>query len=318
MFAQELCRAVRQSKPTISAKTYYGFDLYFWSPTLPKTFMPPPTTIERRLSDGQRGTITIALLVSLGAAIIVALLVVILVLRKRKNQSQDIPYGVPPTGTHKSKVPSTSMKPLLENDLGLSEKPLHVTLQFTDENARQDCDTSLNNPNKPCPTSSPHTLPLLSPPLPSSGLHQDMNPINDHPNKRPPFPPLVIPNDPQFSQTRNLNADEGSSPAQLPSTSSSPSLYSQQTAESAPTKPGFVEISLSPECPYGERRTTLLVGTLLKARAQRNPKGLVHANSQISHIERSESIKSVISTRHDNQSFSERYRSRKEKNTSCG
>jgi len=267
--------------------------------------MPPSPTIERRLSDGQRGTITVALLVSLGAAIIVAVLVVILVLlRKRKNKSQDIPYGVPlPTGTHKSKVSSTNMKPLLESDLGRSEKPLHVTLQFTNENVRQDCDTSLNNPNKPSCTSSPHTLPLPSSTLPSSGLHQDMNPINDHPNKRPPFLPLVIPNDPQCSQTRNLNADEGSSPAHLPSTSSSPSLYSQQTAESAPTKPGFVEIPLSPECPYDERRTTLLVGTLLKARAQRNPKGLVHANSQISHIERSESIKSVIPTRHDNQSF---------------
>jgi len=282
--------------------------------------MPPPTTIERRFSDGQRGTITVALLVSLGAAIIVALLVVILVLlRKRKNQSQDIPYGVPPPiGTHKSKISGTYMKPLLENDLDRSEKPLHVTLQFTDENARQGRDTSSHNPNEPSRTSSPHPLPLPSSTLSSSGPHQDVNPINDHPNKRPSFPPLVIPNDPQCSQTRNLNADEGSSPAQLPSTTSSPSLYSQQTAESAPIKPGFFEIPLSPECPYGERRTTLLVGTLLKTRAQRNPKGLVHANSQISHIEHSESIRSVIFTRHDSQSFSERYRSKKEKNTSCG
>jgi len=279
--------------------------------------MPPPTTIERRSSDRQQGTITIALLVSLGAAIIVSLLVVILVLlRKRKNESQEIPYGVPPpTGTHKSKVSSTNMKSLLENDLGRSKKPLHVTLQFTDENARQGYDTSLTKPNEPSRT-SPHTLPLLSSTLSSSRLHQDVNPINDYHNKRPPFPPLVIPTDPQSTQTQILSADEDSSSAQPLSTSSSPSLYSQQTAESAPTKPGLVEISLSPECPHSERRTTLLVGTLLKARAQRNPKGLAHENSQISHIERSESIKSVISTRHDSRPFSERYRSRKEKNTS--
>jgi len=283
-------------------------------PHSPKTFMPPPPTIERRLSDGQQGTVTIALLVSLGAAIIISLLVVtLIVLRKRKNQSENIPYGVPLPRTHKSKVKSkTSDTNLsLEGDLNRVEKPIHVALHFTDENAHN---ISLNNPNKLYRAPSSQTLPLFPPMLSSYCLAQNIDPISDHPNERLPFPslpPLIIPNDPRYSQVGNPAVDEESSPTQLSSrSSSSPSLYSQQTAESAPE---YVEIPLNPRFTHEERRKTLLVSALLKARAQRNPNGLVRRDSRVSHIERSESIKSVASIHHHNRPFSKRYHSKKRK-----
>ncbi|KXN82663.1 hypothetical protein AN958_02340 [Leucoagaricus sp. SymC.cos] len=107
------------------------------------------------------------------------------------------------------------------------------------------------------------------------------------------------------------------------SSSLTASHYSQSTAEPTPSvyetsypSPLLQEFGYNvPQSGEGSHRSDTQVGILLKARAQRNPDGLVRTSSQVSHIERSGSIKSVASINHDNRSYAKRYRSKKRKVT---
>ncbi|KAF5360958.1 hypothetical protein D9756_005165 [Leucocoprinus leucothites] len=310
--------------------------------------MAPSTNIEPRSTseqNGQSGTIVIAVLVSIGGAIVLSFVVVaiLLVLRRKRRPADDIPYRVSPPAlrSHKINLSDASMNPLLKADWDYSEKFAPPTRRSTDEVTREDRDILSNNPSGLYHIPSLHTLNHSTfSPTPSSYClphGPDAKTVSDHHSPLtatserpplPPLPPLVIPDQLRYSQPWHAGtAEEGSFQIHtLSRASSTSSHYSQPTAESTPVTPEYFQMPLSQELAYEapqyeeglHRGETQVVGTLLKARARRNPNGLVRTSSQVSQIERSGSIKSVASIHHDNRPYAKRYRSKKGRSNHIG
>lgn len=306
--------------------------------------MAPSAELVRRTSSAQGGQIALAVAIGVAAALLLGILIVSIILFRRRRRAATQYHPSPAERAHKVNLSDASVDPLLikaiKNDGALREKASLPTLRSADEITRYNRNSLSINTTGLYHLPSAETLSptaALSPAASSSFClphNPDTRSFNDQQHQPPsmqrpplpPLPPLVIPSGQSTNSYSNVAAlvEEPPSPSRPPSSCpSSSSLYSQPTAESPPTTPPatYLHLPLSQELTYEtapeeagfQRDDTYLVGNLLKARAQRNPAGLVRASSQVSHIERMGSIRSVGPLREDDRPFARRYRSKKRK-----
>lgn len=307
--------------------------------------MIPPANFNRRAEPVRRGSLALAVAIGVGAALLLVgiLVVLILLIRRRKRRANAAPsyhVSAPPlrSHAHEQNKSDASVNPLLmqeiKGDWDYKEKFVPPPRRSTDEE-RGDRDIISNNLAGLYHIPSSHAHSPISPAPSSFCLHGlDTKSFADHPYRTPPterpplppLPPLIIPDNRHtgwyFQSQIPATVAEEQLPSQPPSSCpSSVSLYSQTTAEtpSGSPAPHFhiplpQEVTFEPLPPEDDglqRGDTYLVGNLLKARAQRNPGGLIRASSQISHIERTGSIKSVGPIHGSDRPYARRYRSKK-------
>ncbi|KAF9444117.1 hypothetical protein P691DRAFT_807873 [Macrolepiota fuliginosa MF-IS2] len=304
---------------------------------------------ERTSEPGAKGSeVALAIVIPIAAAVILgAVVLLIIFIRRRRRTQNESHYRITAQDkrTHKANASDASIDPLLVNAIrinwDLGEKDHPPPRRPTDETVHDNRDILSDNPAGLYHLPSSQTfIPAASfSPTPSSFClphGPDVKTPSDYQHQStsaerpplPPLPPLIIPASRSVhSYSRSQNYAAVAEESSISSCSSASSLYSQQTAESPPSSPTvtYLHLPLSQELSQetvpgdGVQRTdTQLVGNLLKARAQRNPDGLVRASSQVSHIERTGSIKSVASIHKDTRPYGRRYRSKKQKVTHNG
>ncbi|KAF7783298.1 hypothetical protein Agabi119p4_2674 [Agaricus bisporus var. burnettii] len=238
--------------------------------------------------------------------------------------------GYPKPYPSHSRFPSDSnsklLLPELNNDRVYVERPVPVRRTGPEEHIASNNPTgqhyiqsSRQSSRSPDHAPAASTFCLLGMDVISSSNNPYLSPRPPLPRPPlPPLPPLIIPQKgiDRFasSQIPSTVAEESALPQQSAGyASSGSSTYSQSTPNS-PSHPTYVIAPLneaaSPPLKQEEeglaRGNTAFVGTLLKARAERNPGGLVRGASVVSHIERTGSIKSVGDKR-----YARRYRAKK-------
>jgi len=303
--------------------------------------MAPSTKLVRRASTLQRNDIAWIVGIAVAGFLLLCLIILafVLIRRWRKRRLANEHYTSPSASrAHKFNLSDTSSNPLLEEEIRgewrSQEKQLPPIRQSIEEVIRDDRDIRVKDPMPTYPLFLPQT-PNPSIASPSRSTHR-LDPgrsIDKHYHftspERPPLPPLVIPNGqiiyPQSLPRATAVVAEETPPTQPPSSCPSPeSLYSQLTMDSSSQSSSaatYFHLPLTQEMIYGaespgeglKRGDTHLVGNLLKARAQRNPAGLVRTSSQVSRIERTGSIKSVVAIDKNERPYSRRYRSKKKK-----
>lgn len=301
--------------------------------------MAPSTKLVRRASL-QRNEIGWIIGIVVAGFLLLCLIVIsfFLIRRWRKRRLANERYiSSSADRTHKLSLSDASSNPLLKpetrGEWRSREKQLPPVRQSIEEVIRDNRETRVTDPTRTYSlflaqtpnlsiASSSHSAQRLDPDRPVDKHYQITSP------ERPPLPPLVIPNGqivyPQSPPRATTVVTEETSPPRPPSSCpSTESLYSQLTMDSSTGSPPatYFHLPLTQEMIYGaespseglKRGDTHLVGNLLKARAQRNPTGLVRATSQVSRIERTGSIKSVVSINKNDRPYSRRYRSKKKK-----
>lgn len=144
----------------------------------------------------------------------------------------------------------------------------------------------------------------------------DVTPSSDNRylSHRPSLPPFTIPTDTFILHQTSPTPAEEQVPSKNPArrASCASSAYSQTTAHSPPSQiylPIQANRAVSSDLDPREDRVDIsFVGSLLRARAERNPDGLVRGSTSVSRIERDGSIQSIGGP---GQSYPQRYRDKK-------